>query len=94
MAEQIKDDLQTFLWDVLKLRLSQEKTVITHAKTEKAFFLGARLQVGSVNSTPLVTHCHNEHRHYRCRCTEGGPLMRAPVKKEAEASARLPGVPP
>ena len=69
LAEQIKDDIQTFLWNVLKLQLSQEKTVITHAKTEEAFFLGTRLQVGSVNSNPLVTHCHNEHRHYRRRCT-------------------------
>ena len=84
LAEQIKDDIQTFLWDVLKLQLSQEKTVITHAKTEEAFFLGTRLQVGSVNSNPLVTHCHHGHRHYRRRCTGWSPLMRAPIKKLVE----------
>ena len=84
LAEQIKDEIQTFLWDVLKLQLSQEKTVITHAKTEEAFFLGTRLQVGSVNSNPLVTHCHNEQRHYRRRCTGWSPLMRAPIKKLVE----------
>lgn len=81
LAEQIKDEMQTFLKDVLKLQLSQEKTVITHAKTEEAFFLGTRLQVGSVNSEPKVTHSHQGHRQFRLRCTGWNPLMRAPIKK-------------
>jgi hypothetical protein len=39
-AEEIKDQLKTFLQDHLKLELSPEKTLITHALTEKAQFLG------------------------------------------------------
>jgi len=39
-AEEIKNQLRTFLHDHLKLELSPEKTLITHALTEKAQFLG------------------------------------------------------
>ena len=39
-AEEIKEQLKTFLHDKLKLELSPEKTLITHALTEKAQFLG------------------------------------------------------
>jgi group II intron reverse transcriptase/maturase len=39
-AEEIKDQLSTFLRDHLKLELSPEKTLITHARTESARFLG------------------------------------------------------
>jgi hypothetical protein len=39
-AEEIKTRLGTFLRDHLKLELSSEKTLITHARTEKARFLG------------------------------------------------------
>ncbi|MGZ3382072.1 MAG: reverse transcriptase domain-containing protein [Isosphaeraceae bacterium] len=39
-AEEIKDSLGAFLRDRLKLELSPDKTLITHAATEKARFLG------------------------------------------------------
>lgn len=39
-AEQIRDQLAAFLRDELKLNLSTEKTLITHARTHKARFLG------------------------------------------------------
>lgn len=39
-AEQIKQNLAQFLRDELKLELSQEKTLITHARTRAARFLG------------------------------------------------------
>ncbi len=39
-AEEIKDRLQSFLRDHLKLELSQEKTLITHAGDKAARFLG------------------------------------------------------
>src|SRR5206468_2509428 len=39
-AEEIKRQLKEFLQDTLKLELSEEKTLITHAKTEAARFLG------------------------------------------------------
>jgi group II intron reverse transcriptase/maturase len=39
-AEEIKQQLSEFLQGTLKLQLSQEKTLITHARTEAARFLG------------------------------------------------------
>jgi group II intron reverse transcriptase/maturase len=43
-AEKIKTQLRRFLQDTLKLELSEEKTLITHAKTQTARFLGYDIQ--------------------------------------------------
>jgi group II intron reverse transcriptase/maturase len=43
-AEQIKQHLGKYLQETLKLELSQEKTLITHAHTQAARFLGYELQ--------------------------------------------------
>ncbi|WUI99215.1 reverse transcriptase domain-containing protein [Streptomyces sp. NBC_00391] len=48
-AEQIKQRIATFLRDDLKLELSQEKTLITHARTGKARFLGYDITVRHEN---------------------------------------------
>ncbi|MDE0608483.1 MAG: reverse transcriptase domain-containing protein [Anaerolineaceae bacterium] len=42
-AEQVKNALETFLRATLKLELSREKTLITHATTQAARFLGYEL---------------------------------------------------
>ncbi len=42
-AEQIRESLGTFLQDSLKLELSKEKTLITHATSQAAKFLGYEL---------------------------------------------------
>ena len=42
-AEQIKESLRTFLRDMLKLELSNDKTLITHATSQAARFLGYEL---------------------------------------------------
>jgi group II intron reverse transcriptase/maturase len=39
-AEEIKEQIKTFLQDELKLELSETKTLITHARSEAAHFLG------------------------------------------------------
>jgi group II intron reverse transcriptase/maturase len=39
-AEEIKQQIKTFLQDELKLELSETKTLITHARSEAAHFLG------------------------------------------------------
>jgi group II intron reverse transcriptase/maturase len=44
-AEEIKQQLAAFLRDELKLDLSQEKTLITHARTGAAHFLGYEIVV-------------------------------------------------
>ena len=43
-AEQIKSKIQTFLRDQLKLELSQSKTLITHAVSQAARFLGYEIR--------------------------------------------------
>lgn len=48
-AEAIKTHVQTFLHDTLKLELHPEKTLITHARTEHARFLGYAVNVYHVN---------------------------------------------
>lgn len=49
-AEEIKEKIRAFLKDVLKLKLSDEKTLITHAKTQKSRFLGYDIHVLHENS--------------------------------------------
>src|SRR5258708_22462506 len=49
-AEQIKHQLGQFLQDTLKLEMSQEKTLITHASTEAARFLNYHI-VNQQNDT-------------------------------------------
>jgi group II intron reverse transcriptase/maturase len=44
-AEEIKVALKEFLGSEMKLEMSDEKTLITHAKTEKAHFLGYELSI-------------------------------------------------
>lgn len=44
-AEEIKQRLEVFLRDELKLELSPAKTLITHARTQAARFLGYEIQV-------------------------------------------------
>ena len=44
-AEEIKEQLRTFLQEELKLEMSKEKTLITHAHTSAARFLGYEIAV-------------------------------------------------
>ena len=44
-AKEIKLEIKNFLRNRLKLELSEEKTLITHARTEKARFLGYDLKI-------------------------------------------------
>ncbi|MEE1821916.1 reverse transcriptase/maturase family protein, partial [Streptomyces sp. BE20] len=48
-AEEIKQRLATFLRDDLKLEMSQEKTLITHARTGRARFLGYEISIAGTN---------------------------------------------
>jgi hypothetical protein len=53
-AEQIKQRLAVFLRDDLKLELSERKTLITHARTQAASFLGYEITVQHSRDRPLV----------------------------------------
>src|SRR5262249_46910667 len=49
-AIEIKEQIREFLSSTLKLKLSEEKTLITHASEDKARFLGYEIQVMSSNT--------------------------------------------
>jgi group II intron reverse transcriptase/maturase len=69
-AEEIKQQLKEFLQDTLKLELSEEKTLITHAKTEAARFLGYE----------IVTQQGNDQLdHLGKRCINGVIGLRVPI---------------
>ncbi|WP_233605879.1 group II intron reverse transcriptase/maturase [Micromonospora sp. Llam0] len=53
-AEQIKQRLAQFLHDDLKLDLSQDKTLITHARTQAAQYLGYEVTVQHSQCRPSV----------------------------------------
>ncbi|MBB6174269.1 group II intron reverse transcriptase/maturase [Nocardiopsis mwathae] len=48
-AEQIKQRLRRFLREDLKLELSEDKTLVTHARSQRARFLGYEISVASRN---------------------------------------------
>lgn len=70
-AETIKQQLRAFLATELKLTLSEPKTLITHARTEAARFLGYEIKV-----------IHNDHRldATRRRATNGTIGLKVPVE--------------
>ncbi len=53
-AEEIKGDLARFLRDELKLELNQEKTLITHARSQRARFLGYDIAVRHSTSAKIT----------------------------------------
>jgi group II intron reverse transcriptase/maturase len=67
-AEEIKIRLATFLRDELKLQLSQPKTLITHARTRAARFLGYEI---------IVQHANHKITHGR-RSVNGTVGLRVP----------------
>jgi len=74
-AVDIKQRIAAFLRDELKLDLSDEKTLITHARDEVAKFLGYEVH---------VLHADDQHDHRGQRCINGGIGFRVP-KRVVEA---------
>jgi len=68
-AEKIKDQLKKFLADTLRLELSEEKTLITHAITEHARFLGYELS--AMHADTKITNGR--------RSVNGGIKLRMPL---------------
>src|SRR5262249_11651471 len=83
LAERLKDDLQLFLREELKLELSTEKTLITHAATEEAYFLGTRLMIGRSRpgTAKIAVIRRPGDRPFRKRVTGMAPRMHAPINK-------------
>jgi len=68
-AQQIKERLAVFLRDDLKLELSPDKTLITHARTSAARFLGYEITIQS----------DNRQRTRGRRAINGQTLLRVPT---------------
>ncbi len=66
---EIKQKLATFLRDELKLELSEEKTLVTHARTEVAKFLGYEIH---------ILHADNKHDYRGQRCINGSVGLKVP----------------
>jgi group II intron reverse transcriptase/maturase len=58
-AKEIKQQLRKFLQEELKLELSEEKTLITHAKSEAARFLGYQIKTLQVDTKQAVRTAKN-----------------------------------
>ena len=66
-AEEIKRQMEVFLRDELKLELSRTKTLITHARSEAARFLG--YAITTLQADEKQTQTSGERRHKtRRRC--------------------------
>ena len=68
-AEEIKDQLAAFLRETLALELNQSKTLITHARTRAARFLGYEI---------TVQHCDRKLTRRR-RSANGAIALRVPL---------------
>ena len=91
-AEEIKQRLAAFLRDELKLELSPEKTLITHARSQRASFLGYEINVASSGRRtrrPNKTDCRNR------RSVNGTIVLHVPASLiKAKSAPYLPrGVP-
>ncbi len=68
-AQAIKQQLAHFLRTELDLELSDSKTLITHARNEKAMFLGYEIH---------TLHADDKHDHRGQRCINGAMGLRVP----------------
>src|SRR5207244_1410467 len=79
LAEQVKQEIKTFLQDQLRLTLSEDKTHITHARTEEALFLGTRLHVGGGAEAKLARQANRWGTKFKRRSTGWETVMTAPL---------------
>ena len=84
-AEQIKAELTRFLRETLRLELNQDKTLVTHARSQPARFLGYHI---------IVQHCDTRITYGR-RSANGRIALRVPpdVIKAKTAPYRRRGKP-
>jgi len=87
-AEEIKQQLRKFLQEELKLELSEEKTLITHAVSEAAKFLGYEITMlqedtkrtkRDTNGYGTKTMCRSINRHIGLRVPKG--VLEAKVER-------------
>ena len=81
LAETIKQEIKTFLRESLKLTLSEEKTHITNARTEEAFFLGTTFTIGNGGEAKIAQQISPTGRTFHRRSTGWETVMKAPLPR-------------
>lgn len=77
-AEEVKQRLADFLACTLKLELSPEKTLITHASEQKAKFLGYEIHCPNVNDKLTRHGTNGAKKQTRTRAINGQILLEMP----------------
>jgi hypothetical protein len=77
-AEAIKQQLSKFLQEELKLELSEEKTLLTHARSEAARFLGYEVTVLHDDSKRTQRQTNGHGTETMCRSINSGIGLRVP----------------
>ncbi|MBA4067433.1 MAG: maturase [Isosphaera sp.] len=78
-AETIRDRLATFLRDALKLELSPDKTLITHATEQAARFLGYEVVSQRCDTKTHLVHRRGSEAPYRKRAINSVIALRLPA---------------
>ncbi len=81
LAEHLKQEIKAFLSDHLHLTLNEDKTHITHARTEEALFLGTTLKLGGGKEAKLALQTNMWGKKFKRRCTGWETQMKAPLPK-------------
>jgi len=84
-AEEIKAAIGVFLWDKLHLQMSEPKTLITHARTEQARFLGYAISVQQANDKIAQ---HGSVKHKKLRSVNGTIRLGIPYGLVQERAQR------
>jgi len=77
-AEAIKQQLRKFLQEELKLELSEEKTLLTHASSEAARFLGYEVTTLQDDTKHTKRNTNGTGTETRCRSINSGIGLRVP----------------
>ncbi len=85
-AEEIKQQLRTFLLEELKLNLSEEKTLITHARSQAAKFLG--YEIATLQSNSKQFRNKNGHKSRRINGNIGLRVPRIVMQEKCKRYMR------
>lgn len=85
-AEEIKQQLRTFLLEELKLKLSEEKTLVTHARSQAAKFLG--YEITTLQSNSKQYRDKNGRRNRRINGNIGVRVPQAVVQEKCKRYMR------
>jgi len=81
LAKEIKEEVKVFLKAKLNLTLSEEKTVITQARTREAKFLGYQIRLGRTDQEQKQTMTRNGSGHFKRRSTGMEIVLKAPMEE-------------